>query len=185
MARELDALIARRGRPQMIVSDNGTELTSMAILHWSQDCRVDWHYIAPGKPMQNGFVESFNGRLRDECLNDAVLVLEPGPTGSGRLEGRLQPRTAPQRSRRCHTRPSRIQGREESRAGAMPRLYLPSPPNSGNKTRRDSTDDRRKLRFKLLRQLGQRFLALDRRQGNLRFERGGVVPSGTLRHLAS
>ena len=67
VARELDALIARRGRPDELVSDNGTELTSMAILRWSQTSGVDWHYIAPGKPQQNGFVESFNGRLRDEC----------------------------------------------------------------------------------------------------------------------
>jgi putative transposase len=52
----------------MIVSDNGTELTSNAILAWQQERGVEWHYIAPGKPMQNGLVESFNGRLRDECL---------------------------------------------------------------------------------------------------------------------
>ena len=63
VARELDQVIAKRGRPQTIVSDNGTELTSMAILHWSQDRGIDWHYIAPGKPTQNAFVESFNGRL--------------------------------------------------------------------------------------------------------------------------
>ena len=70
VARELDALIAERGRPLMIVSDNGTELTSVAILRWAQDRQVEWHYIAPGKPQQNGYVESFNGRLRDECLNE-------------------------------------------------------------------------------------------------------------------
>ncbi|AHD03562.1 hypothetical protein METH_22295 (plasmid) [Leisingera methylohalidivorans DSM 14336] len=52
----------------MVVSDNGTELTSNAILRWQEDRKAEWHYIAPGKPMQNGFVESFNGRLRDECL---------------------------------------------------------------------------------------------------------------------
>ena len=51
----------------------GTELTSMAILKWCQDTRVDWHYIAPGKPMQNGFVESFNGSFRDECLNETLF----------------------------------------------------------------------------------------------------------------
>lgn len=56
-----------------IVSDNGTELTSMAILKWCQDARVDCHYIAPGKPMQNGFVESFNGSFRDECLNETLF----------------------------------------------------------------------------------------------------------------
>ena len=74
VARELDTLIARRGKPRMVVSDNGTELTSMAILRWSQEHWVEWHYIAPGKPMQNGFVESFNGRLRDECLNETLFA---------------------------------------------------------------------------------------------------------------
>jgi putative transposase len=52
----------------MVVSDNGTELTSRAILTWSEEHGVDWHYIAPGKPMQNAFAESFIGRLRDECF---------------------------------------------------------------------------------------------------------------------
>ena len=51
----------------------GTELTSNAILKWADERRVEWHYIAPGKPMQNGFVESFNGRLRDECLNEHLF----------------------------------------------------------------------------------------------------------------
>ncbi|MBN9264703.1 MAG: transposase family protein, partial [Hyphomicrobium sp.] len=73
VARELDAIIARRGRPKTCVSDNGTELTSMAILRWSQESRVDWHYIQPGKPQQNAFVESFIGRLRDECLNETAF----------------------------------------------------------------------------------------------------------------
>jgi putative transposase len=73
VARELDAVIARRGaKPKVIVSDNGTELTSMAILAWSSGTKVDWHYIAPGKPQQNAFVESFIGRLRDECLNETL-----------------------------------------------------------------------------------------------------------------
>ena len=64
----------RSPRPAaMIVSDNGTELTSMAILRWSQEQRVEWHYIAPGKPQQNAFIESFNGRLRDELLNETLF----------------------------------------------------------------------------------------------------------------
>ena len=63
---ELTALIERRGKPGMIVSDNGTELTSNAILKWCAEAKVEWHSIAPGKPMQNGFVESFSGRMRDE-----------------------------------------------------------------------------------------------------------------------
>jgi hypothetical protein len=57
----------------MCVSDNGTELTSVAILQWSQETGVDWHY-APGKPTQNAFVESFNGRLRDELLNETLFI---------------------------------------------------------------------------------------------------------------
>ncbi len=44
----------------------------MAILRWVQDTGVDWHYIAPGKPTQNAFIESFNGKLRDECLNETL-----------------------------------------------------------------------------------------------------------------
>ena len=73
VARELDTVITNRKRPDMIVSDNGTEFTSMAILRWSQEQFVEWHYIAPGKPQQNAFIESFNGKLRDELLNETVF----------------------------------------------------------------------------------------------------------------
>lgn len=72
VARELDAVIRLYGKPKTIVSDNGTELTSRAILRWQAKTDVAWHYIAPGKPTQNAFVESFDGRLRDECLNEEV-----------------------------------------------------------------------------------------------------------------
>ena len=58
----------------MIVSDNGTELTSNAVLSWAGEAKVEWHYIAPGKPTQNGFVESFNGRMRDELLNETLFL---------------------------------------------------------------------------------------------------------------
>jgi transposase InsO family protein len=74
VVRELTELIVRRGKPGMIVSDNGTELTSNAVLAWCGEIGMEWHYIAPGKPMQNGFVESFNGRLRDECLNEHLFT---------------------------------------------------------------------------------------------------------------
>lgn len=74
VVRELTALVARHGKPEMIVSDNGTELTSNAVLKWTQDHCMQWHYIAPGRPMQNGFVESFNGRMRDELLNETVFT---------------------------------------------------------------------------------------------------------------
>jgi len=74
VARELTALMDARGKPGMIVSDNGTEFTSNAILAWAKDHRVEWHYIAPGRPMQNGYIESFNGRMRDELLNESLFV---------------------------------------------------------------------------------------------------------------
>ena len=72
VVRELDQLILERATPVMIVSDNGTELTSLAVLSWAND-RVAWHYIQPGKPVQNAFIESFNSKLRDECLNEHVF----------------------------------------------------------------------------------------------------------------
>ena len=73
VTRELTALMTRRGRPRTVVSDNGTELTSMAVLRWGKEAGIDWHYIAPGKPMQNAFVESFIGSFRDELLNETLF----------------------------------------------------------------------------------------------------------------
>ena len=91
VARELDLIVETRGCPRMIVSDNGTEFTSNAILAWQQRHHVEWHYIAPGKPMQNGFVESFNGGLRDECLNEQPVHQPQGGTPDHRrMEDRLR-----------------------------------------------------------------------------------------------
>ncbi len=58
----------------MIVSDNGIEFTSNAILSFASESKIEWRYIAPGKPMQNGFCESFNGRMRDELLNETLFL---------------------------------------------------------------------------------------------------------------
>ena len=74
VARELEGLVATYGRPAHIVSDNGSEFTSHAIRHWSSGHGIMWHYIAPGRPQENGYVESLNGKLRDECLNLHVLL---------------------------------------------------------------------------------------------------------------
>jgi putative transposase len=68
VAQELYRIAELRGYPCMVVSDNGTELASNAILTWQEDQKVEWHYIAPGKPTQNAFIQSFNGRLRDELF---------------------------------------------------------------------------------------------------------------------
>ena len=73
VARELAAIVARRGRPSLIVSDHGTEFTSNAMLEWTQSAGVAWHFIAPGKPMQNGVCEAFNARMRDELLNETLF----------------------------------------------------------------------------------------------------------------
>ena len=70
VARELDAIVAWRGRPDLIVSDHGTEFTSNAMLAWSQERWITWHFIARGKPMQNGI---FNGRMRNELLNETIF----------------------------------------------------------------------------------------------------------------
>ncbi len=69
VARELTVLIERRGKPGMIAGGNGTELTCNAILRWCSGHRAEWPCITPGRPMQNGFVDSFNGRMRDALLN--------------------------------------------------------------------------------------------------------------------
>lgn len=74
VVRELAQLVVVHGKPTTIVSDNGTELTSNAVLSWAGEAGIDWHYIAPGKPTQNGYVESFNGRMRDELLNETLFT---------------------------------------------------------------------------------------------------------------
>ncbi len=70
VARTLDAIAAFRGYPQAVRTDQGPEFTSKALDQWSYDNRVELKLIEPGKPTQNGFIESFNGRFRDECLNE-------------------------------------------------------------------------------------------------------------------
>ncbi|MCV2879208.1 IS3 family transposase [Sedimentimonas flavescens] len=73
VARELTTLIGRRGKPGLIVSDHGTEFTSNAMLSWSEEACLLWHFIAPGKPMQNGICEAFNSKMRDELLNETLF----------------------------------------------------------------------------------------------------------------
>jgi putative transposase len=118
VARELDRIAALRGYPLMVVSDNGTELTCNAILAWQQERGVDWHYIAPGKPMQNGFVESFNGRLRDECLNEHLF------TNLGHARRIIETWRIDYNSQRPHTSLNGLTPNEfaDQRAEALPHL---------------------------------------------------------------
>ena len=69
LARFLDEISLYRALPETLVCDNGSELTSKAMFFWSQRAGVKLHFIQPGKPTQNAFVESFNARFRDTCLN--------------------------------------------------------------------------------------------------------------------
>lgn len=84
VVRALDALLARRGKPQLLITDNGPEFTGRALHQWAQHHGVGLHHIQPGKPTQNAFIESFNGTFRDDCLNqhwfhslaEAALLIE-------------------------------------------------------------------------------------------------------------
>jgi putative transposase len=69
VTRSLEAIVERRGLPEAIRCDNGPELTSRHFIAWCEERKIQLIHIQPGRPMQNGHVESFNGRLRDECLN--------------------------------------------------------------------------------------------------------------------
>ena len=73
VTRELDQAFTECAMPKTIVSDNGTEFTSMAVLKWVRHNGIDWHYIQPGNPTQNAFIQSFNGKLQDECLNETLF----------------------------------------------------------------------------------------------------------------
>jgi putative transposase len=69
VTRVLEWIIQQRGQPERLGCDNGPEFTSRHLLGWCEERQIQLLHIQPGKPMQNGRVESFNGRLRDECLN--------------------------------------------------------------------------------------------------------------------
>jgi len=73
VTRFLDELMEIQGKPENTITDNGTEFTSKAMCYWAQENNIQLNFIDPGKPSQNGFIESFNGRLRDECLNESVF----------------------------------------------------------------------------------------------------------------
>lgn len=70
VTRVLDRLKIERGLPLHIRSDNGPEFISKAVEQWAYENGVEWHFIEPGKPIENAYIESFNGKFRDECLNE-------------------------------------------------------------------------------------------------------------------
>lgn len=74
MTRVLDYLTELRGRPSSFLTDNGPEFAGLALERWAHDRQVHHRFITPGKPPQNGYIESFNGKLRDECLNETEFL---------------------------------------------------------------------------------------------------------------
>ena len=79
VTRVPEQVIAERGRPETVRSDNGPEFTSRRMIGWCEDWKVGLVHIQPGRPMQNGQVESFHGRLRDECLNATWFPMQVPP----------------------------------------------------------------------------------------------------------
>jgi putative transposase len=77
VVRVLEGLRERCGLPQQLVVDNGTEFTSRVVDQWAFDRGVELHFITPGKPTENAFIESFNGKFRDECLNENWFISLP------------------------------------------------------------------------------------------------------------
>ena len=74
VSRVLDKLIFLRGKPDSILCDNGPEFTSIALDQWAYKEGVEIRFITPGRPIENAFIESFNGKIRDECLNDHLFI---------------------------------------------------------------------------------------------------------------
>lgn len=77
VARLLGEAIKERGKPKVLISDNGPEFTSRALDAWAHQEGIERHFIDPGKPVQNAYIESFNGRFRDECLDQHWFVNLP------------------------------------------------------------------------------------------------------------
>src|SRR3984957_6158572 len=129
VARELDGIIRRRGRrPDSIVSDNGTELTSNAILGWADEIGVGWHYIAPGKPQQNGFIEKLQRpAARRAAERDAVPVAASRPCRAGGLAARLQRRETAFEARMDDASRLRQRPRRRGRPGRCASLGLRAP----------------------------------------------------------
>jgi putative transposase len=73
VAAALNKALLQRGTPESITVNNGTDFTSKALDHWAYKNGVHLDFIRPGRPVENGYIESFNGKLRDECLNAEVF----------------------------------------------------------------------------------------------------------------
>jgi putative transposase len=127
VARELGALISIYGKSACIVSDNGTEFTSKAILKWASENNVEWHYLDPGKPKQNGYIESFNDGLRNECLNEEIFDSLADARRTLALWRYDDNNVRPPSSLGNKTQPRRARGLNYPRANHSARLPHPKP----------------------------------------------------------
>lgn len=129
VVRELERLVTERRLPAMIVSDNGTELTSVAVLRWADERGIEWHYIAPGKPQQNAFVESFMYGRPPRCKGERTL-------GGGRVRSCIRPVDAALMT----AGPDGVRGSAPNQRGGLcaPKalLALPIPGPAGSPSRR-------------------------------------------------
>jgi putative transposase len=140
VAWELTSMRGSHGKPHTMVSDNRTELTSMAILRWSKERNVEWHYIAPGKPYQNGFIESFNARLRNEFLNETIFISLAHAREKLEVCGTSITTSGPTRASGTYPQPRSRQDQTANRIGGIPPIrLLPSRPAMGIKTAQGST----------------------------------------------
>ena len=139
IARELDALVRVYVKPTCSVSDNGTAFTSRAILTWAGQTDVDWHYIDPAKPQQNAFIESFNGSLRDELLNEEISTLWMMPAAYWPISDtttKTSGRTHRWETKHPHKRVARLSNLRAPRRTRLPKLTTKNvkskPANSHN-----------------------------------------------------
>ena len=131
VARVLDQLVAQRGRPKLLLTDNGPEFTGKALDQWAYMNGVGLDFIEPGKPQQNAYIESFNGKLRDECLNEHWFV--------GLGEARAL--TAAYGRQYNTDRPHSSLGNRTPEEFAVAWAAAPSPPRGGREQEQDTVDN--------------------------------------------
>ena len=136
VVRVLEELKQRRGLPRQIRSDNGPEFVSRAVDQWAYEQGLEWHTTQPGRPMENGYVESFNGRFRDECLNEnwfrdlaearAKIAEWQEDYNEKRPHSSLQYRTPVEFAAQAASFDRAGLGQEASNAGPLPKTPIPA-----------------------------------------------------------
>ena len=160
VVRVLEELKQRRGLPRQIRSDNGPEFVSRAVDQWAYEQGLQWHTIKPGRPMENGYVESFNGRFRDECLNenwfsDLADARRRSPSGSRTTTKCV--RTAACGTVHQWSSPRRLRASTEMKWGKRPQTPAPcpTPPSPLRERHGGANKNRRKSHYPWTKDGGQ------------------------------